>query len=316
MSASLSGKTVQQLLLIAVFVSMSGFLHVLLPSNLFAFELDDDLDEILQGTGPFAALSADVTPHKSLSTDFTPSFLSRKFYSLMAFRGRRIEREGSDEILERPFLKHVRDAIRINQERAAVYMELSDGSSAIISERLILLEYAIIPFARLLDKKALKYIERGIPVLIDDFVSMDSLNAPEEISSYRGTMTEDIVSSYVFIISEFRKDIFKLARKKHFTELEAAAKNCLTALRTLERETACSFAMGKHLVESIVLCTTNGIRFRAMSNGDTDGIVATNIILQGIGLFPLCDLDVQSASLHRDGIGIIINDLPQIIPQD
>lgn len=128
-------------------------------------------------------------------------------------------------------------------------------------------------------------------------------------------MTDEIVDTYVFIVSEFRKELFKLARKKHFIELGASANNCLTALRSLEIETGCSFAMGKHLIESIVLCAANGLRFSAMSNGDTDGLVATNLILQGIGLFPLCSLDVQSSSLHSEGIGIIINDLPQIIPE-
>lgn len=75
-----------------------------------------------------------------------------------------------------PFERHVREAIALNEARAPLYSELSGGASRAISRRLILLERAVLPLARVFDRRAAPYHRAGIPVLEALFASM--ANAP------------------------------------------------------------------------------------------------------------------------------------------
>jgi len=296
--SALPSKVVLAFLLYLFILSSTGaFANNFYPDNLF--------EEIIEGKDSHLTSSECST--------FRSSFFSRKFYSLMSFKGRRLARNSCYEVQNRPFFKHVIDAISINKERARIYSTLSNGKSQKLSAKLISLEYAILPMAKFLDKRALKYQKQGIPVLIEDFVPMENLNSPYELTSHTGEMTKEVVATYFLLISDFKGLVLKLARKKEFKKLEERARASLHSLRALEDATNCSFAMGKHLVESVVLSAENGSRYNIMSDGETDNIVAANLILQGVAFFPLCELDVKAADLHEEGIGIIINDLPVII---
>lgn len=72
-----------------------------------------------------------------------------------------------------PFTTHLRDAVRLNRERAPRYSALTAGQSRKISRRMILFERLTIPVAMLFDWRARKYQRAGIPLLTEDMVSMD-----------------------------------------------------------------------------------------------------------------------------------------------
>ena len=77
-----------------------------------------------------------------------------------------------------PFERHVREAIALNEARAPLYSELSGGASRAISRRLILLERAVLPLARVFDRRAAPR-SRGprMPVLEALFAPMENATA-------------------------------------------------------------------------------------------------------------------------------------------
>lgn len=70
------------------------------------------------------------------------------------------------------FRRHLEDAILLNRDRMPRYARLTAGASTRISKRLIRLERVALPFARLVDRRAARYLRHGVPVVRADFVDM------------------------------------------------------------------------------------------------------------------------------------------------
>lgn len=72
------------------------------------------------------------------------------------------------------FERHLRDAVRLNRDRAPRYAELSDGRSRSVSRQLIATEILLLPLARWFDRRVRVYHRAGVPVIAALFVSMDT----------------------------------------------------------------------------------------------------------------------------------------------
>src|SRR5271168_4453715 len=76
---------------------------------------------------------------------------------------------------ENCFRHHLQDAIVINEARRPLYSALTDGKSENISDRLIFFEsVGLLPAANF-DMRAASFQSVGIPILCDEFVSMDKV---------------------------------------------------------------------------------------------------------------------------------------------
>lgn len=73
------------------------------------------------------------------------------------------------------FERHIREAIELNRRRAPLYAAASQGASRPISRGLVRAERVLLPFARWLDRRALRYDRAGTPILDDLFVSMSTV---------------------------------------------------------------------------------------------------------------------------------------------
>lgn len=246
-------------------------------------------------------------------SDTNISFVAKKAYAILSFAGKHLDRMSSKRIKNRPFYKHIIDAIAVNKARKPYYSKMSGSRSEIVSNKLIAFEYSIIPVALIIDRLALKFHKKGIPIIKDDFVDMINIPCASEPISLSGHLSESEMSYYFALMATYKKDIMKLSRQHKFVEIENLSKRCLAQLYEFEVSSNNSFAMGKHVVESIQLSASNAIKYQMASNGKTDQLASANILLQAIGVNVFAELDVLSSPIHEAGVGILINDLPKIL---
>lgn len=210
------------------------------------------------------------------------------------------------------FRDHLRGALALNHERRDVYDRLSGGKSRSLSNTLIALERLSLPAAMLMDAWAKPYQERGIPLMHADFVSMTQVRSPFAPPRYRGVASDSEVETVKGWLSDFRKGLGDHLDRADFTALAGEAHDLLERLEATERRTGSHFAMSKHVVESLGLAALNAADYAARTQGETLRLSRTFIRLQSLALLTAVSLDRRAQELHRQGIGILVNDIPDI----
>jgi hypothetical protein len=211
-----------------------------------------------------------------------------------------------------PFTNHVSEAIAVNKERAAHYAEKSAGRTGMLSTFYTGMEYAIIPVAMIIDRWARHFNQQGIPVLANDFVSMQNIPAADSILKRRGQLDRHGAARFRKILAEARKQFNKTAMQKDFPSLRLQAEQALNQLKTLQEEYSCNLSMSIHLIESIGLAATNAIKLGHEYSGKTDCFYRVFILAQNAGLAGFSIIDIIAQRFHKENIGIITNDLPAI----
>lgn len=211
-----------------------------------------------------------------------------------------------------PFAEHVVEAININRQRAVYYAGLSQGQTESLSRLYTSLEYAILPVAKIMDRLATKYQKAGIPVLVNDFVSMDGIAPANQPLLRTGALNKTGLKLFKKILSDYRRETFSAAMKKDFAMVKFYAVKGLSDLRHLEKTFNCNLALCIHLIESIGLAARNAAELSRITNGRTDGFYRAFIVLQNAGISGFSRVDVKAQAFHQHGIGIIVNDLPAI----
>lgn len=204
---------------------------------------------------------------------------------------------------------HLREAVALNRERMVRYRELTDGRSDGLFRRLIRNERALLPLARAVDAWARPYNEQGVPVVSDDFVSME-LVAPF------GTPVEPALPMGELEAAAARDMLWELYRSSG-GNLEATVEACaetLEELSLLEQEAGLGFPMSRHLVESLGYTALHGIEHNQASGGETATLVAVLVGLQRLGLVTLdpVGIDREANRFHQQGVGILTNEVPPI----
>ena len=209
--------------------------------------------------------------------------------------------------------EHLREAVSINTARKRIYTELSDGKSRFLSNRLIFFERLLILPAMFFDWRAKRFNKVGIPIMQNDFVSMDQLPKPETAPKFI-----DILSKYAFkkLINRFNAFNEKLKQEiklANFETVLSEGKKLLEEIIELENEFRCNLAMVKHVIESLNLISANGILYAEKSKGKTSKI--TKIMIKGHAFMlkpSLKTIDLPAQKLHNIGCGIIVNDMPEM----
>lgn len=210
------------------------------------------------------------------------------------------------------FRDHLRGALALNRERRDVYDRLSGGKSRALSNTLIALERLSLPAAMLMDAWARPYQERGIPVMHADFVSMTQVRSPFAPPRYRGVAGDSEIETVKGWLADFRKGLGDKLDRGDFTGLARDAHDLLSRLEATERRLGSHFAMSKHLVESLGLAAMNAADYAEQSQGETLRLSRTFIRLQSLALITAVWIDRRAQELHRQGIGILVNDVPDI----
>lgn len=213
---------------------------------------------------------------------------------------------------EEGFAQHLNEAIALNRSRRDVYERLSGGSTRSLSNRLILLEQLTLPAAHALDLWGKRFQKAGIPILQADFVSMQDVRSPFAPPRWRGEATDAQAKDLQGQIDAYRDTLGKALSQNDFAGIAEASYRLLETLDATEKTTRMHWAMTKHLVESLGLAAMNALDHAARSNGETETLSRSFIRFQSLGLLGSVSLDRKAQAFHRQGIGIVVNDVPPI----
>jgi hypothetical protein len=210
------------------------------------------------------------------------------------------------------FYTHIADAIVLNKIRRPQYAELTGGRSRRLSTLLIWFEYTCIPFARYVDWRARRFIERGIPIVEADLVPMDRVRPLEAPPKWRGIADETARGRVRDALRRYRAGIGPALGRSDFDSVARASAEVLDVVDAVEAETTSHFVMVRHFVESIGLAAANALRWREMSGGETDALARRFLRIQALGLGSVLYFDRLAQEIHAMGVGILLNDVPEI----
>ena len=210
------------------------------------------------------------------------------------------------------FHQHIRDAIRINRLRRPIYGAMAGRPARRASGMLIRTEYICLPFALLFDRRGKRFNEAGIPIILDDFVSMEEIGDPHDPPTYANRAGRGEFEALSSELSEYVRCVRDSARTMDFAKAARDTERMLTA--ATERETRCEahFAMVRHVLESIGLAAVNAMRFAELSQGETRRLSRDLLLFESKGMRAAVALDRRAQEVHTLGVGIIVNDLPAI----
>ncbi|OUR88669.1 hypothetical protein A9Q81_23295 [Gammaproteobacteria bacterium 42_54_T18] len=207
------------------------------------------------------------------------------------------------------FEQHLRDAIAIYKERKVLYSAVTDGKSESIFSQLIVSEIALLPLARFYDQRAIPFIDKGIPIVKNDFVSMEGNRGFEYPFTPALPMTKTMEDDAQAIL-----DTLLSVDKQNLMSVAQASFIALNEIHQLEEDSQVYFPMTKHLLESLGFGSLHGIYYQCQSEGDTLTLARDFAKLQllAIKFGKPISLDKRANVLHQEGVGILVNDLPDI----
>lgn len=206
------------------------------------------------------------------------------------------------------FEQHLRDAIRLNQARRPLYSAVSKGASVSISDRLIRDERLVLPIAMAVDLAARWWQKRGVPIVAEDFVSMELAPAfePEEAHSQP--------------LSDYRRqDGWDMARRLRQAGKTGGFDGTCRAVRAeLERlePVPAYHAMVRHVLQSTLRVAALAPKHEALARAkglpSTAGLSRRLISMNLLALIDAAALDERAAPLQAVGIPIVHRDVPPI----
>jgi len=215
-------------------------------------------------------------------------------------------------VLKRAFYTHLKETIRVNKDRKKVYAGLSNNRSKSLSNRLIFYESLCLPLAIHYDKKAEIFDLRGIPIIRDDFVSIDDIREAATPPVYTNGNSRKAFGEVKKILKQYKRQVKKHLVNNFFEGVCDFTLELLYLLDDIEKQYQLHFAMSKHLLESMGLNAFNAISYARQSHGETiylsRQIVGLHAAVLNMGL----RLDRSAQKIHATGAGIIVNDVPSI----
>lgn len=206
------------------------------------------------------------------------------------------------------FQRHLRDAIRLNERRAPLYAAWSDGAARPVSRRLIRAERRALMAAWLVDRRARRFQEAGIPIGCAEFISMSLTpplgTAPLAPPPEPYTPGPDADSLASALASAYGSG--------GFAGVAAAAEGLLETIDEKPRY----HCMLRHLVESLWRVAELAPWHAVGANeAGLPATVPLSELLLRLHLAALPDgarLDREAAPLQQAGIPILCRDVPPI----
>lgn len=209
------------------------------------------------------------------------------------------------------FSKHLKDAIRINQQRQPYYADLTAGRSRWLSRWMVLSEYLCLPLAYYFDRKAAPFNARGIGIVEKDFIDMSEIqpvHTPPPLTGVAGDTTLGRVKS---ALKAYKGESQLALRAGDYQAVCTATAATLTWLGVEERQCGASFAMSRHLLESIGFAAVHASGYITADPSCAPlarQLTGVQLGLADAGIFT----DRLAQKCHSLGAGIIINDVPHI----
>ena len=210
-----------------------------------------------------------------------------------------------------PFEQHLDEAIALNRARRDYYAQISEGRSRWVSWWLIGSEKFLRRTARRLDQRALPFNAAGIPIMIQDVVSMEDVAPQERLPRYRRQVTRVELRLAKEVLRSVVEQSASALRKHDYDTVVGATAHALHQIEALESQCQAHFAMSIHLLESVGLAALHSRQYVQQSQEIKP--LCRDLVLAQVGALsagPRLDRLAQAA--HEKGAGIIYNDVPPI----
>ena len=231
------------------------------------------------------------------------------FFIIATYSQQSISAE-NDPIFKGDAIKvHLKDASKLNRERAFQYTKLSKGQSLALSYELITMENLAVFFTKILDYKAREYGKKGVSLFHEDLVDMKL--TPE----FRSTFLNDEFPKQRMLldIKGLRNQWMEYIRND---ELDILYKELLEILDNGRLSYKNQNCLTRHFVESIARGLFNLEKHRAKAHevnlNDPKNISMEFIELQLASLSWAYSLDKRAYKLQQQNIPIFCQDVPPI----
>lgn len=209
------------------------------------------------------------------------------------------------------FSTHLHDAISVNRQRQGYYAQQTNGRSLWLSRWMVLSEYLCLPLAHHFDRQAAPFNARGIGIVENDFIDMARIlpvDTPPPLSGQAGSITRSRVKS---ALKSYKKAALAELGSGNFQAVCASTAATLAWLHVEERQCGASFAMSRHLLESIGFAAVHAESYISADPATAPlarRLTGVQLRLADAGVFT----DGLAQRCHSMGAGIIINDVPAI----
>lgn len=203
---------------------------------------------------------------------------------------------------------HISEAIKINQERRSLYAELTQQQSHPISHAIIQMELNLLDTGYLADFIALFFQGAGIPILCDEYVSMDLVpNFKTEADK-----PWPLLKNYKRVgIQKLKTDLEYANNRKDFAEVLTRAQRWLNFMAQ-EPQYNC---LTRHFIESIARAAALAPQHnaKAAKRGLSTLEISKRFISAHLELLSQSqNIDQLAAPIQASGVPIICQDIPVI----
>ncbi len=205
------------------------------------------------------------------------------------------------------FSAHLRDAIDLNLARADAYAARTGGRSRPLSWLLVGLERLCLPTARWFELRA-EGIPRRQHLLELSFVPMQGLPESGALPFRRAGPARRQSALALRLLRRLSRQTRAALRDGELGPVVTACERALAGLEVLERRHDAHLAMSRHLVESVGRVAMVATRLGLERDRFAQDLLRLHLV--GLPLAPR--LDARAQRVHQAGVGLLVNDLPEI----
>ncbi|MBF0548487.1 MAG: hypothetical protein HQM08_28890 [Candidatus Riflebacteria bacterium] len=208
--------------------------------------------------------------------------------------------------------QHMKDSMRINAERKPYYAKKSNNATIQLSDRMISIGKTGLMIGSKIDRWGEKFNRQGIPIIQNDVVSMSTIPAMDTLPIRKGVLTPEQQKDVKAQIFDFQTSMFTMILSKDFQNISLLASQFLKKIKAFEEVNSCNLTMVRHLVESVGYIALHSIDYDKQSKGATRRLSQSFLLVHLVSLRYAPDIDFQAQPFHKLGIGIVLNEIPQI----
>lgn len=208
------------------------------------------------------------------------------------------------------FTHHLTEALSLNRTRSLQYARLTYGRSLFLSAELMSTEVTGLIPAQILEFQASRFQKAGIPILCDDFVSME---LTPKFSATSGTTLPNRTEFVEIEVARWNKELRKAWETDGYPGLQSATLQKIELL-SKQKKVNC---LVRHVLESLARIAFLAPKYSeaAVKKGLANSPLSISNELVEIHLRSLWvfhKLDGQALSFQLEGIPILCQDVPHI----
>ncbi|PKL49559.1 MAG: hypothetical protein CVV42_06140 [Candidatus Riflebacteria bacterium HGW-Riflebacteria-2] len=209
--------------------------------------------------------------------------------------------------------EHLDEAIRSHESRMPYYSERSGGASDPLFRKIATLQRLNLPVAWYIDLQARRFQKAGIPIITGDLFSMSTIYPKDRPPRYTGIMSDEALKAVRLKVREFQQKAFRHVSKSEFYKVAEATHELVVSLRQLEKQHNAHLAMMVHMLDSVGYTALHAAGYQQKTCGATDNLARQFLTIQIFPLQECLPTDRMAQALHARGIGVIVNDVPDIL---